>query len=200
MQSWTARLTIAGVFITLGLASWIYRPPIWVYPSAAAALFLFYANTLIERVPLYLTNRTTWAGLAALLEERLSGMDTPHVVDLGCGLGGLVAYLAKTHPAWSVVGVETAPGPYLIAKLRTWPLANAEVRFQSLWTLDLSRFNAAYAFLSPAPMARLLNKVAHEMAPGTVFVSNSFWADGQPCDEVAEINDSRSTQLYVRRL
>lgn len=200
MRSWAARVGVLALFAAFGLASWFYQPPLWLYPAAFALVFAFYANTALERVPLYLTNRTTWTAVAALFETRLETTRAPRIVDLGCGMGGVVAHLARAHPDWTVAGVETAPAPYLIAKLRTLGLPNATVRFQSLWRVDLSRFDGVYAFLSPAPMVRLLDKVARDMPPGGLFVSNSFWADGAAYDEVAEVGDSRASQLYIKRL
>jgi len=172
------------------------QPPLWVYPAVFVLIFAFYANTVRERVPLYLTNRTTWAALAQILDDHgSSGVQRPAFVDLGCGLGGMLVYLARTKPDWDIVGVETAPGPYLIAKLRTAFIPNAQVRYQSLWKTDLANFDVAYAFLSPAPMPRLHTKVAAEMRPGTLFVSNSFWADHQNFDGEIEVSDTRATHL-----
>lgn len=177
------------------------QPPMWVYPAAFLVVFLFYTNTLMERVPLYLSNRTTWAAVSELLDaEPGSGSGAPPAfIDLGCGFGGLVAHVARTRPDWQAVGVETAPGPYLIAKLRTAFLSNAEVRFQSLWAVDLQSFNVAYAFLSPAPMARLIDKVKTQALKGALFVSNSFWADEVPFDGEVLVNDARGTRLFFIR-
>ena len=176
------------------------QPPLWVYPAVFALIFAFYANTIRERVPLYLTNRTTWAVVSQILDGHSStALERPAFVDLGCGLGGMLAYLARAKPGWDIEGVETAPGPYLIAKLRTALIPNARVRYQSLWKVDLATFDVAYAFLSPAPMPRLHTKVAAEMRPGTLFVSNSFWADNQPFDGEIKVSDTRSTQLIYHK-
>jgi len=206
-----AALVALGVIGGLIWGATVLQPPLWLYPAAFVLVFLFYANTLSERVPLYLTNRTTWAALAQVLDDasliqegllhaRVPQEKRPAFVDLGCGLGGTLAYLARAQPGWDVVGVETAPGPYLIAKARTAFLPNARVRFQSLWKTDLAAFDVVYAFLSPAPMPRLHAKAATEMRPGSLFVSNSFWADDQPYDGVIEVNDSRSTRLMYKKI
>lgn len=196
-----ARLLFVALAAALLWGSVALQPPFWVYPAAFAVIFAFYANTVAERVPLYLTNRTTWAALALLLEDESPGEGKrPAFVDLGCGLGGTLAFLARTKPDWHVVGVETAPGPYLIAKARTAFLPNAEVRFQSLWKTDLAAFDVVYAFLSPVPMPRLHAKAAAEMRTGSLFVSNSFWADDQPYDAIIEVNDTRSTRLLYSKM
>jgi hypothetical protein len=41
-----------------------------------------------------------------------------------------------------------------------------------------SGHNVVYAFLSPAPMAALWEKVRQEMPPGSLFISNSFAVPG----------------------
>lgn len=194
-----------GFIILAALIAWgavAFKPPSWVYLAAFAVIFLFYANTFTERVPLYLTNRTTWAALAQMLDEHTAREPgkRPSFIDLGCGLGGTVAYLARAKPDWDVFGVETAPGAYLIAKARTAFVANAHVRYQSLWKAKLARFDVAYAFLSPAPMPRLHAKAGSEMRPGALFVSNSFWADDQPFDGVVEVNDARATRLVFLKI
>jgi hypothetical protein len=45
-------------------------------------------------------------------------------------------------------------------------------------------------------MPRLHTKAEREMRPGSIFISNSFWADDQPFDGIVEVNDSRSTRLF----
>lgn len=193
------------LFVALvGVILWavfVFQPPSWLFPIVFVVVFLFYSNTLRERVPLYLSNRTTWAALSELLKAETPKSDQrPQFVDLGCGLGGAVAFLAKSHPDWDVIGVETAPGPYLISKLRVAFRPNAQVRFQSLWNVDLSTFQMAYAFLSPAPMERLCAKVNTQMPVGALFVSNSFWADDEPFDQGVLVNDRRESHLFCKRL
>lgn len=178
-----------------------FQPPAWLYPVAFVLVFLFYTNTLVERVPLYLSNRTTWAALAGMVgqEKPVSQRRRPAFIDLGCGLGGTVAHIARSRPDWDVWGVETAPGAYAIAKLRTLGIKNAHVRYRSLWRVDLGAFDVAYAFLSPAPMPRLLAKAEADMKGGGLLISNTFWPDDSPFDGVVEVADGRLTQLIFKR-
>ena len=190
----------------LPLLAWTglaFQLPPWLFLVAFAVLFLVYSNTSREQVPLYLTNRTTWAALAELIAKEtptISEGRRPCFVDLGSGLGGTLAYLSQARPDWDFVGVENAPLPYLVCKLRLLGRANATVRFQSLWDVDLSAFAAVYAFLSPAPMPRLLELVEGTLKPGALFISNSFWAPDQPYDGEAEVNDGRQTRLFFKRI
>jgi hypothetical protein len=63
----------------------------------------------------------------------------------------------------------------------------------------LSRYDVAYAFLSPQPMPRLYEKVVAEMKPDTLFISNSFVVPDNPADEIAEVDDARETKLHLWR-
>ena len=183
----------------LPLLAWagvILHIPSGLFLALFAVLALVYTNVAKERVPLYLTNRTTWAALSEMIDEHRLEQTPGRFIDLGCGLGGTLAYLAHKHPDWRFVGVETAPIPYLISKLRTWSRANVEVRFESLWDADLTDVDIAYAFLSPAPMPRLLAHANTAMKPGAMLISNSFWAPDSPYDGEIEVADGRKSRLF----
>lgn len=176
----------------------IYQPPGWIFLAAFAVLAGFYVNGVREKVPLYLSNRLCRLGLAQLFSEEEGQV----FIDLGCGLGGVVATVAARNPDARVIGVETAPLSFAIAKLRIAVLGprNAEVRFQSIWTTDVSEADVVYAFLSPAPMQRLNDKLSTEMKPGSLFVSNSFAIPGRTPDEIVAVDDTRQTQLLLWRM
>ena len=99
-------------------------------------------------------------------------------MDLGCGLGGPLAHLAARRPEGSFLGVEASPATFLVAWLRCLPRPNARVHLGSLWAVDLSAFDVAYAFLSPEPMPRLWAKARAEMRSGSRLVSHSFEVPG----------------------
>lgn len=168
-------------------------PPGWYLGAFVVSLLLFW-RTDKSRVPLYLTNATAAAAVARLLPARPC-----HVVDLGCGDGGLLRQLARARPDCEFVGVEHAPLPWLLARLRTARLDNVYVRYGDLWKLQLGLFDVAYAFLSPAPMPDLWRKATAEMAPGALLISNSFPVPGVAPDATAEVGDRRGTRLHVYR-
>ena len=59
--------------------------------------------------------------------------------------------------------------------------------------------DVVYAFLSPAPMPRLWEKVQREMRPGTLFISNRFIVPGvKPHQRIA--TGEPGVNLYVWRL
>lgn len=176
----------------------ILQPPGWVFLIPAVLLAGFYVNGVTEKVPLYLTNPRTKRAIADLVPLG----EGRKVVDLGCGLGGVVAAVARARPDAEVLGVETAPLSYLIASLRIalFGPRNARIQFRSIWDTDVSEADLVYAFLSPAPMERLNNKLRAEMKAGSLFVSNSFAVPGKEPDEVVAVDDGRQTQLLIWKM
>ena len=75
----------------------------------------------------------------------------------------------------------------------------ADIRLGSLWDTDLAAYDAVYAYLSPAPMARLWDKVQAEMRPGGLFVSNSFPFPGVAPAETFELHDLSHARLLLWR-
>jgi hypothetical protein len=77
--------------------------PSWIYLALFFVIWTFYANATREGVPLYLTNRKTWAALATLLP------DTPgaRCIDLGSGLSGTTLFLMQwTAPTRRHLGAK----------------------------------------------------------------------------------------------
>jgi hypothetical protein len=159
-------------------------------------LALVFWTTFRTRVPLYLSSRDAGEKLAELVPQA-TGV---RLLDLGCGFGGLLRQLGGLRPSARLEGVEIAPLPVLVAWLRLRGTPQCRVRRADLWRLDLSQYDVVYAFLSPAPMAALWDKVRREMRPGTLFVSNSFPVPGIDCDRVLPLAGRGTRNLYVWRL
>lgn len=169
--------------------------PPWLYLLGFALLLLLQWNSSHERVPLYLSNRTTWQALDGLL----ASYRPTRFIDLGSGLAGSLFYLARRHPECQFVGIESAPLPYALARLRLYLTQqhNIELRYGSLWDCDLRDYSMIYAFLSPAPMARLGKKLQDEQTGEQRFISNSFPLPETAASEVLELSDRRQTRLYL---
>ena len=172
-----------------------HAPPLWVWPVALVALLLVFGGGIRTRVPLYNSNRAAWAGLLALLPE-----GPVRFADLGAGLGGPLAYLAKARPQGTFHGVEASPLTWLAATLRTLPLRNCRVRLGSLWGEDLGRYDVVYAFLSPAPMPELFQKALREMRPGSLFISNTFAVPGREPQAIHPLPGRADACLMVWRM
>lgn len=174
-----------------------HAAPAWLYPLLLALLLLVYGGGLLTRVPLYHSNRAAWAQLLELLPERADC----RVVDLGAGFGGPLAHLARHRPEGRFLGVEASPLPWLVAWLRRWPLRrNCRVRLGSLWSQDLAPFDLAFAFLSPAPMARLWTKALGEMRPGSLLVSHSFEVPGASPERRVPLPGRAGACLLIYRI
>ena len=153
------------------------RLPNAVYLAGFLVLGLVFGGGLLSRVPLYNANRAAWEALAQAIPA-----EARRVVDLGCGLGGPLAHLARVRPELRLVGVEASPVTWLLAWLRCRPHPQVKIRLGSLWRTSLADVDVAYAFLSPEPMPALWEKVRREMRPGSLFLSHTFAVPGRPED------------------
>lgn len=185
-------LLIAFLFpIAMGSALILGNLPAWPFGLAFLLLALVFSNTTRGRVPLYLTNPETASVLKGLMTDRAA----TRVLDLGCGLGGVVRALDGEGRRAS--GVENAPAVYLVARILSLLTGKGEIRRGNLWKTDVSQEDVVYAFLSPTPMAALWQKLSAEMKPGSLFVSNSFAVPDVDPDEIWELSDARKTRLFL---
>jgi len=176
---------------------WLWHVPAWVFLAAFILLLLVFWNAAFGGVPLYLSNNKTKAAINGLLPEK-PGL---RFVDLGCGMGGPVLYLAARRPDGIFTGIETAPGMFVLSWLR-WRLGglkNAEILFTNIRGHDLGRYDVVYCFLSPVPMPWLFEKARREMKAGSLFISNSFEVPDIPPDEIIVVDDRRATKLFLWR-
>jgi hypothetical protein len=174
-------------------AFWGAPVPAWIYLLLFLGLALVFGGGLLSRVPLYHASEDAWAKLETLLPDR-PGL---RFVDLGCGFGGPLAFLAKARPDGIFLGVEASPFTWLVAWLRCLPRANAHIRLGSLWRTNLADFDVAYAFLSPFPMPALWAKVSRELKPGSRFISHSFEVPGETPHHVIPVQGREGAQLLV---
>jgi hypothetical protein len=173
-----------------------HAPPGWVWPAALAVLLLVYGGGLLTRVPLYNSSRAAWEALLVLMPT-----GPARFVDLGAGLGGPLAFLARARPDAQFQGVEASPLTFLAAWLRTRPCrANCRVRWGSLWQEHLGGYDVVYAFLSPAPMPELWAKAVTEMKPGSLLVSNTFDIPGHEPAQRIPLPGRKDACLLVWRL
>lgn len=168
--------------------------PGWFLAAFVLTLLIFW-RTDTSRVPLYLSNHRTAAVLAAILPA-----SPINLIDLGCGTGSLLRQLAKARPDCHFVGIEHAPLPWLLARLRSRGQANMTVRRGDFWPEPLGAYDFVYAFLSPAPMPRLWHKACAEMTAGATLVSNSFAMPDIVPDAEIEVDDRRATRLYLYQI
>ena len=165
------------------------------YLAAFVLLLMIYWRTDQSRVPLYLSNATTAQALLQLMP-----VNSCRLIDLGCGHGGLLRRLARARRDCSFVGIEHAPLTWLWARLASLSLPNVQIRYGDFWRLNLAPFDVVYAFLSPVPMPRLMDKARVEMRPGAMMISNSFAVPDVPAERLVDVPDRRATRLFCYRL
>ncbi len=190
LPSWWRLINLLFVpLLWLGLS--LQFDPRW-FLAGFLLLALTSLGAVRTRVPLYLSSPRAAEELARRLPPQ------GHLLDLGCGLGGPLARIARIRPDARLEGVEAAPLNWLVARLRL--LGRADIHLGSLWEADLSGCDVVYAYLSPAPMARLWEKARAEMKPGSLFVSNSFAVPWLVFDEEIELGDRSRARLLLRRM
>jgi hypothetical protein len=172
-------------------------PPLF-FLLAFLLMLLVYWSTFRSQVPLYLSSQKVWQTLEELLpgvalEKRFSFMD------IGSGMGGILTHLAVVRPDGHYYGVENAPLPYLLSKLRIklGKYRNCQVLWGSLWACDLKPYDVVFAYLSPVPMEQLWHKVKNEMRPGTLFISNSFAVAEHPPQYSITLDDMHHSTLHI---
>lgn len=169
--------------------------PQW-YLAAFGVLTIIFWTSFRTQVPLYLSGRAA----VAAVQELLPPGRTARLLDLGSGLGSLLLPLADSRPDCQFTGIEAAPGPFLVARLRGSGHANLRfVRgdfFAHAWT----RYDIVYAFLSPVPMPAVWHKAQLEMRAGSLLVSNCFPVPGIAPDQTIVLDEKTGASLYLYRI
>ncbi|BBE51112.1 type 12 methyltransferase [Ferriphaselus amnicola] len=175
-----------------------------VAPTLYLVIFLIllavYWSTFRTQVPLYLSSHKVWRALEDLLPP-MEGRDKSFsLMDIGSGLGGVLAHLSAVRPDGHYLGVEIAPLPFVWSWLRLRLKPNCHVRWGSLWDCDLSQYDVVFAYLSPVPMAELWEKARREMKSGSLFISNTFAVPEFPPQQTVQVDDLHHSSLYIWRM
>lgn len=215
---WTGTTSTLGVqiIIVIVLSVWIGLPKSWLTVNALIPLVLFVStvghlpNTLIivilvfmllvnlptfwTRVPYYPTSLPIYEELASIIGER----NPKTFIDLGCGFGSLLIFLAERYPGTQFNGVEIAPLTYFIALIRARirGIKNISITHQSLWKVQLASFDMVYAFLAPDPMVKLWKKASEEMQAGSLFITNTFEVPS-PANKIIVVSDKHNCRLML---
>jgi hypothetical protein len=213
---WT--LAITQGFAALFASRWLQQPRWWqpihlaFFPAVLAAttlalpselylvgfaiLLLVFWGTAGGDVPLFLSSHEVVLALAEIADDERAR----RMIDLGAGVGSVVVPLAKHFPLLQVEAWERAPIPWAITALRRRRLPNLTLRRASFWQANLADYDMVFAFLSPAVMAEVGDKVQREMRAGALFVSSSFPVPDWRPEMKVEIGDARETVLYCYRI
>lgn len=145
--------------------------PAYLYLSIFFILFFLYFPVLVSRVP-YFPSKPS---LLPLLLELLPKDKAIRFVDIGSGFGGVLFQLETVRPDCEFIGIEFAPFPWLISWCKA-QLKKSSIKFKfcKYETVNFHDFDIVFAYLSPAVMPEVWEKVRAEMRPGTLFLSYEF--------------------------
>jgi len=183
------------LFLPTAIAMLTLQLPSWLYLLTLLLLALVFWGTVKGDVPLFLSSSAVADAVAAIVARENAGL----FADLGAGVGSVAVPLAR-HRLMTVDAWERAPLPWLVTAWRCRKLPNATAKHASLWACNLARYEVVFAFLSPAVMAELGEKVRDEMRPGSLFISSSFPIPDWPPESIVQIEDRRRTKLFCYRL
>ena len=186
-------LAIALLFApALVLTQSLAIPPA-VFLAAFLFLLVLYWSTFRTQVPYYPSGKRVWDEVARLLPAGRA----VRAIDIGSGLGGLVLELARRRPESRFDGIELAPLPWLVSRLRAL-LSGSSARFLrgDYHALDFAHYDLVFAYLSPAAMSALYAKAAREMRAGAMLLSYEFLIT-EKAPDLCIVPTGRGPSLYV---
>ena len=161
------------LFLPTALAALSLQLPPFVFLVVFLLMLALYWSTFRTQVPFYASGAAAWRAVDAELPQRPLRM-----IDIGSGLGGLVVDLAARRPDSRFEGIELAPLPWLVSRVRQ--MAGARCRFLrgDYQRLDFAAYDVVFAYLSPAAMPALWAKARAEMRSGSLLLSHEFAVPG----------------------
>lgn len=166
--------------------------PLW-FLAASLLLMALQWNAIFSRIPLYRSD----AMVSRVLADLMIGGSYPSLLDIGCGDGRLLLRLSQALPDAQIVGIESAPVLYLIARWRCRKQSNCAIYFGDFWKLDWSPYSVVFAFLSPEPMLQVWRKAGREMNRNAVLLSLAFPVPGI---EESRLVPAQHFDLYLYHL
>ncbi len=175
---------IHAVFPPLVLLMQQVALPPSVYLAGFIISVTLYWSVHATRVPFYPSFPATWRALHRILEKHAD--DTPlRVLDIGSGLGDISLFLAKQRVHDSVMGIEIAPLPWAVSAVRSiFSGTSAHFVLGDYRQLDFGQQDVVFAYLSPAVMQAVWQKVCQEMQPGSLFISSEFPVPDKAADHI----------------
>ena len=112
-------------------------------------------------------------------EKFLNSSQRPlKIIDLGCGVGGLLLPLAKKFPQHQFVGYDWDFFVCQILKLRARKLSNLTVVRDNFMHADLKQYDLLLCFLDTKAAEDLSLKMKQEINPNALIVSSAFELKG----------------------
>lgn len=171
-----------------------------ISPSIYLALFLIllsiYWTTFISRVPYYPSTQDVWEKVS----EQFPVDRKINVLEIGSGLGGFCRHLSKKYPLGTFLGLENAPVPWLLSIfLAKFQNVRCDFKRKDYQTVDFSKFDVIYAFLSPAVMDSLCMQAKKQLHAQAVIISYMFEWPSSESQNVRKIPLDNGEFLYQYR-
>ena len=189
-------LPINFLFLPAAQALLVLDLPAVAYFAAFCVLFVVNVAAWRHRVPFFLSSGKAARALSQLLPEHTAF----RLLDLGCATGSLLGHVARARPAGLYFGIELAPLAFVLSRWRARGNRSIGVKWGDFWSTNLAQYDVVYAYLSPAAMPRLWEKVRCEMRPGSLFVSNGFEVPGVTATRMIPLGDTMRSTLHVWRM
>lgn len=119
-------------------------------------------------------------------------------VDLGCGNGELIHYLAARNPDVHFVGIDNGIIAFLRASLKNRGLANVRIKKASFRQAGKLEANKYYLYLLPED----IKQIDHKIPKNSLVVSMEYQLPGQKYDQGIKLEPSTklTKNIYLYKL
>lgn len=187
------------VFPIVVWAMLMFDVPNEIYLAGFLVTLSIFWTSFRTQVPYYPSRLDVWQQMVRIAAQYQSGHTAPlRIIDIGSGLGGLSLYLAKNYPDAHIEGIEIAPLPWLMSRIRAL-ITRSKARFKlgNYHALNFAAYDIVFAYLSPAAMTDLWEKSKKEMRTGTLLISLEFEVpDLAPTESNVQKGQGRSLYVY----
>lgn len=140
-----------------------------------------------------------------VLKEIISALELSKqsiLYDLGCGDGRILFAAVKANPYISCIGIEIAPFPFLLAKIKNVfnVLKNVRILYGNFFKINISSASHVFLYLFPEALDELLPKFEKELKSGSRVVSYDFKFSKREPSKILEIKTTKqqnSKKLYI---
>ena len=165
--------------------------------TVLAAIALVFVPTLVTGASPLPTSAAVRDTMIGLLPDDINGP----IYELGAGWGGLAVALARRYPSTPVTAFEVSPLPWAFSRLRLLMGGPGNLTFKlgDFHRADLGDAGLVTCYLPPPAIDKLNSKLATELTPGALVLSNTFALRGwRPIDEKTA-PDRHLSRVYLYR-
>ena len=131
-----------------------------------------------------------------ILNEIISALELKEksvLFDLGCGDGRVLFAATKVDPHISCIGIEIAPFPFLLAKIKNIFSFSKNVRilYGNFFKINISSASHVFLYLFPEALDKLLPKFERELKVGSRVVSCDFEFSKRKPNKIFELKSTK---------